>query len=816
LCVEGLCSAPPPPPPPPCVDDAECALDGDDSGRVCDEGVCRFADCAFDVQCGSRICVDGACADPTLCLDDDDCAATEACVDAVCRPRCAADDDCGASVGGIGLQTCVDGRCLQRCLNDATCFGQGICEAGACQTPQCADDVDCAAGDEFCDGGRCTAFTACAVDDDCFDPNLFCDTAATPVRCAERPLCRADAQCGATALCIDAHCRPAEGCFVDADCADVDDECVASRCVRRPDCRADADCGDGLVCADLRCTTAPSPTTAAVITVADDRGACDATRPACTRTLFVGERVAFVVQGFDAAGAPVTGGARGDATGAVSTVVTDDVVTVAADAAGAGTVAFADVLVAFTVVDAVAPLAVLVERAEGSPAAGVVVDVGGVVVVTGADGVAAFDPAPAGAAAIVALDGARGVVLVDDVDARVAAGGRLRLVLPGASAAAEAAPLLATVATNGDELGPVGIGVVLPAVDGAERADVAALFGGVAQGAVQLPVLGAVPLTLPSSFTLSAGLPLVGDQTVRAAAELAPVAGPSFVFALEDRREQQDLVQIALGGDPFALALDFAEQSEGLDAAVVPTGVLAARPLVADAGDRDGDGDTAELVPDFAAAATLATQPQVPPRERTGIKCRPPSGSADRALVVAGLDLPGRFVVTGTGVVRGATGFEDAPLAESMKSVPPPANLAHARRALAVHALYVDGARASRAVFRGPSLRAELDLGPLVDPPEGAFLLADVPAPGDRSVVLPLRPEVTHVAASLRAVVGGVDVDVRVWAPATGALRLPPALQDVLVDVVDVYVLDVDPFTPGRGAVDVERVARKAARAPGG
>jgi hypothetical protein len=819
LCIDAVCAAPPAPPPPPCVDDDECAVDGDASGRVCDEGVCRFADCAFDVQCGSRVCVGGACADPVVCLGDDDCDASAVCDDNVCRPRCLTDDECGVSLGGVGLQTCVEGRCLQRCLNDATCFGQGICEAGSCQTPQCALDDDCAAADLFCDAGRCTAFTPCALDDDCFDPNLFCDVEATPVRCAERPVCRADAECGAAALCIDAHCRPAAGCFVDADCVDADDECVASRCVRRPDCRGDDDCADGNVCAGLRCVPPPPSTAPALVTVADARGACAATGPACARALFVGERVDFVVQGFDATGRPVIGGARGDASGGVTTTVDGDTVTVVAAAAGAGSVAFGDVVVGFTVVETAAPLAILVEQPAGGPAAGVTVDVAGVVVVTGDDGLAAFDPAPVGATSVLALDGARGVVLVDDVDARIAGGGRLRLVLSSSSsspAEATAAPLTVTVGTTGDELGPVGIGVVLPSTAGAEEADLVRLFGGAAQGQVQLPVLGAVPVTLPASFTVQATLPLVGEQTVRAAADVVAVAGPAFVFALEDRREQQDLVQLALGGDPFAVALDFAEQSEGLDAAVVPVGVLAALPLVADDADRDGDGDTLELVPDFAQAPAVATLPEVPPRERTGVKCRPSADSAARALVVVGLDLPGRFVVTGTGVVRGATGFEDAPLAESMKSVPPPAELAHARRALAVHAVYADGLRASRAVFRAAKLAAEVDLGPLLDPPEGAFVLADLPAPGDRSVVLPARPGATHVRVAVRAVVDGVPVVVDAWAAATGSLRLPPVLADTVVDEVEVYELGVDPFAVGGGGVDVARVARKAARAPGG
>jgi len=834
VCEDGVCVEPPPPPPPPCVADDECAVDGDASGRVCDAGVCRFADCAFDAQCGTRICVDGNCAPAVACDVDVDCGGfpLEICDEGACRPACFDDSACGPSVGGLGLQTCVDGRCLQRCLNDATCFGQGICDDGACQTPECATDDACGDGDVFCDGGRCAGFTTCDADVDCFDPNFFCDVEATPVRCAERPTCRADAECGSGALCTDAHCRPADTCFVDDDCADAANECVAGRCVRRPACRGDDDCAGEQVCAGLACVAAPAAVDAALVVLADALGACDAAA-ACQRALFVGEATDFVAAGFDAEGVAVVGAFaatvavdEGGETGepVITATVAGDTVTVVAAGSGAARVPVGDASVRFVVVDPAAPLAVLVQRATGAPAAAVVVDVGGVTVTAGDDGVAAFDPPPAGAAAVLARDVAarRGLLLVDDVDARVAAGGRLRLVLGdgGASSpsspAAAGSPVLATVQTTGDELGPVGIGAVLPALAGPERADVVGLFGAVALGQVTLPILGAIPLALPASFSLSASLPLSGDQQVRPLAELVPVAGPSFAFALEDRRDQQQLVQLALAGEPYALALDFAEQSEGLDAAVVPLGVLAPRPLVADDADRDGDGDTAELVPDFAAAPMVNTVPSVPPRERTGVVCQPPEAAAERALVVTGLDLPGRFVVTGTGVVRGATGFEGVPLPEGMKSVPPTANLAPARRALAVHAFYADDAFASRAVVRATKLAAQIDVGALLDPPEGAFVLADLPSPGDQSVILPAAPAASHVRVRLDAEVDAEAFVLDAWSTSTGALRLPPILAAPVVRSVSVYLLDRDPFTVGGGAVDVERAARKAARAPGG
>jgi hypothetical protein len=151
-----------------------------------------------------------------------------------------------------------------------------------------------------------------------------------------------------------------------------------------------------------------------------------------------------------------------------------------------------------------------------------------------------------------------------------------------------------------------------------------------------------------------------------------------------------------------------------------------------------------------------------------------------------------------------------------MKAVPPPANLAHARRAVAVHAVFADDALSSRAVVRRDALSAELDIGALLAPPEGAFVLADVPAPGDRSVVLPSASGVTHVKVVVDGLLAGTPVRLEVWSPATGAVRLPAGLDDVLVQSVSVYALDVDPFAATAAGVDVEHVATKAARAPGG
>jgi hypothetical protein len=129
VCIDGLCDDPPPPPPAPCTDDGECLLDGDASGRVCEEGVCRFADCAFDAQCGTRICIAGTCAPTEPCLEDDDCSASDGvaqlCIANQCRPPCFADDECGVAVGGFGL---IHGLGLATKLQDLGLNREGLLE----------------------------------------------------------------------------------------------------------------------------------------------------------------------------------------------------------------------------------------------------------------------------------------------------------------------------------------------------------------------------------------------------------------------------------------------------------------------------------------------------------------------------------------------------------------------------------------------------------------------------------------------------------------------------------------------------------------
>ncbi|HEY1099920.1 MAG TPA: hypothetical protein VGF99_13380, partial [Myxococcota bacterium] len=343
VCIDERCERPGAPivDEPACAVDDDCAVGGSADGFACVDGACVVSSCFSDAQCGTRVCIDGSCAERALCLTDAGCDDGTLCIDNACRPPCLADDDCGAAIGGIALQQCVEGRCLQRCLNDATCFGGGLCEDGVCVADECsADDVIFRCGDlELCDGGRCTAYTPCAADGDCFDANLRCDVEAEPARCVERPACFNDAACGLDGLCLDRHCRPADGCFEDDDCAvggSVGDECVAGRCVPAPGCRVAADCAADQVCANLRCVDDDIVTPAGIV-IADAIGRCDRT---CRRLYVVGESATFRLLAVDSDGLPVQAAiaASADDPAVIATIVGDAVVIDAADITATGTI----------------------------------------------------------------------------------------------------------------------------------------------------------------------------------------------------------------------------------------------------------------------------------------------------------------------------------------------------------------------------------------------------------------------------------------------------------------------------------------------
>ncbi len=805
--VSGLCEEPPAPPPPPCQQDSECVLDGDASGRVCEDGVCRFSDCFVDAQCGNRICVDGTCAQRIACVNDEACSDDGLCIDNVCRPPCLSDDDCALSVGGIGLQACIEGECRQRCLGDATCVGGGLCEDNVCVEPACAEADDCGDGNFLCDGGRCATFTPCATDDECFDPNVECATDLEPARCIERPTCRSDAECGLEGLCLERHCRPVDGCSLENACRRATDECIGARCVRRPLCRSGADCELDERCVELACVPAPVPVEPAQLEVADAVGPCGA---GCRRVLVVGEELELLVQGYAESGAPIEAAfALEVAVEGIATIErTSRGAVIAATAPGQVRVGIGGVDIDVVVIEParIDEFVVLIqERDGGPPPNGTLVHTDRVIAVD-ASGVARLEN-PAETSHVVARspDG-RGVGVV----AIAGRGSLVRLALPSPqSSSVDVAPLSVTVTSTGDETGPVGLGLVLPSVGSAAELTVARLLGDVVVAPLVVPVIGEIPVGLPSSMTAEATLQLLGPQNLRPRAEVLTAAGPTFVLALEDRREQDVIIGLALGGDPLQFALELLAASETADVALSAVGTLAARALVADASDRDGDGDATELVPDFAGGPAIDVRPGRPPQERGAVVAIPPEGAV-ATVVLAGVVLPGRLVPTGASILRAGLNDQGSPPATTLKAVPPPQGLATARRMIAVIADFGDERVRSRAIVVADALPTDAQVGALLAPPSGARLLADLPSPGELTALLPTVDGADLVRLLLRDEEGVIEL----YAAPTPSLTIPSGIGDARCERLDAFsVGGLAALSAGRvGAIDV--LATKAASAP--
>ena len=805
-CVQGICTQvePTPPPPPPCAVDEDCVLDGSADGRACSEGVCGYAECTFDLQCGTRICENGVCADRELCLNDESCGEGRVCVGNACREACVADEEC-PSIGGTQLSSCIEGECVQRCLGDFMCL-QGICDNNLCVAPQCEQDDDCEGpGWYFCDASRCVQFSPCESEEDCFDPNFLCNELG---RCEERAACTIDAECG-TELCLDRHCRDALSCNVAEGCGSAL-ECIAGRCVEASTCRSDVDCSPTQVCDAARCVAAPAAVEPAMLVVRTPHGPCiDGIGGACDVVCLAGSEVALRTQGYDTAGIPVA--ASITVTGADGVVLDRGRVSLPCPAAALSVLAVHAGLLTVDVrlrsVAHTGELTVIVTDARGAPVSGAAVLVGAsedaLAGVTQADGslaIASFTGGVVGAHA----DG-RGVVVLD------AAAGVIFLALPGVDVPTAAAGFRARVNGTGDELGDVGVGLALPSTRSALSATPAALFGEPFAAEVELPVLGAVPIALPAAVTLDATLLLVGAQEVKALAFATAVFGPGALLALEGRFDRDLLFNLALGADPLEAALDLAALAEGMDSRVAGAGSLTASALVVDGDladdieDIDGDGDVLELVPDYASFLEIEVQPDSSPLERVGmVVSPPPDGANARMLAVCGVELAHGFLPLGVGVLFGTSDGEQLKLKSAS------AAMSSAPRVCVAQAIFGDGST-SAAQFVGDAFAPLLDVGSLLAPPVGSFLLEGVPTADRTSVVVPEAPGADALAVTV------LDGDI-VWlvvGAARGSLPLPGYIAPIALGTANAYVLGVDvavALSAPLGSLD--DVARAVATAP--
>ena len=833
VCVEERCQEPEPPPVDPnaCAVNEDCELNGSLDGRACEEGQCVFIACAVDAQCGERVCNRDVCAEREACEDNQDCGSGDVCEDGVCKSACGTDEECG------GFSVCDEGRCFQQCFIDLMCFGD-LCEDGVCVPPECVEDVDCPAdgASYFCEAGRCVSYVPCVVDGDCFDADYRCSELG---RCEERPSCRSDVDCGASALCLGGLCRPTDVCTTDEDCDD-DKECLAAKCVATSECRFDGDCENGDRCLGQNCVAYEAPDNEDVdaLALSFAGGVCESDGTGfCSITLFVGETLSLKVGAFDIDGAPVVANAESSSdneSAATATAVLASEFQINANAAGTALIrvqAGAGVHEALTIVvleEISAGNAVLVvDEKTGQPIVNATVTIGDEAVNTDLRGVALYPLAePVAAESWVSVQiGARGQAILVPSSTSL-----FRVLWPRAQRpASEAAGFRARVVSTGDETGALGIGLAISGGERLEDATLESLLGPPFRGALELPLLGAAPVDLPAAATMEASLPLLGSQVIREEALVSVAPGRRSAVFYEGRYPQGDLFGLVGGNDALTLALDLLQRAEGMDSKRMHVGNLQALPLVIDGDDSDGntdvdgDGDIAERVPDYFSFPEIEVSPQQLARERVGLSVGAlPETARARAVVAAGLLYPGYgFSPSGVGALRVSS---DEAIAVQLKVNPPslPA-LSAAERGIMMQAIFDAPGLESRLMYRGETFSSSIEMGTFLSPPTGAFVIEGIPSPDQRLLVLPAAGDADAYRVTLRS--GSVQWTF-VAETATGGRSL--VLPDIfgvgaLVEGVEVWRLDgadlvaptLRPFAVGQGPRRAESLLRAMARAPG-
>lgn len=605
-----------------------CEVDDDCEAGVCIDGLCDTdsqpnSENATTEQCPDVACDEGFVCDPSTgeCVDSSCTEDGDACVQPMCGDEGCVSVPC--DIGCKDFEEQVGCSCeTVGCTTDEDC-GEFFCgEDGNCRG---CTDADCADGDYCTPGGSCELDTRCSVDADC-PARQEC----VEERCEERPRCVLDRDCDEGELCLGGSCTLAPECSEADPCPDGF-ECVGETCFETV-CRGPSDCEDGEVCEAGECQTAP---------VADT---CIVTTP--SQTVIEGQTVLLEAFAYKADGSPVaatftwsssdpavaavTGQTAVGGTDGGTTTVTASLADPPIDCMGSAELTNPGPAPANNF------RATVYDADLGVPVAGADVIVDGQTAVTNAAGVATL-PQPTGA-----------------FDVTIASADHNWVSLVGITSTDVRIPLSVKQGT-----GPIG------GFDGQFDTSMINSTGDVTLGLAGASLTGGlldVNLTrlLGDSFVRRLNIPGIVDTDIPLPGGVV-VFGGAFGFTIDLKEEYyatapdggriawglagqvpiSDLIQLFMGGgggtgDVLSLILPLFNRFDHGSNSVV----LNALPRVTDSSDFDGDGDTSEMLPDYASFPSVGLTPSVRQSLVTDIAIsRFPtlsSGQANAAILVGG------------------------------------------------------------------------------------------------------------------------------------------------------------------------------------
>lgn len=611
-----------------CVEDPAPKNDDDDTDAGIDLGledafIAPDPDAAANVPDAAPLIPDAMA--PAACESDDDCPGSTCEAGECGPPECAADADCGA------LAACLEGACMPRCLGQLGCDG-GRCIDNICFPPECVEDVDCGEG-RLCRGVECIDASPCVEDNECGEAERCVESNCEPL-----PGCVGDRHCAANEICEEGHCRTRQSCAGEDACVDGED-CVGGRCVPFV-CRGDVDCGDGESCRAGVCQQPMAIEIATVVIL---------NRP---RVITIGQRLQYRAVGLDLRGDIVQ-------TGGFSWAVDDaefadiDEAGLLTGGPGAGEtgvragIEFEGEMIwseptALTVVElapADSPHLRLTDAITGSPIEGALVRVGDARLETDAAGMAPLENIEGEYTLSVFADGYDYITLVGLTRTDI------HLPLTPLSDDTRVAGFTGTmdfdrVTDEGEtDLGLAGASLA----GGLTWLNLDAFIGAIFNVPVNAGPLN-VDAPLPGGLTLSAVVPILGRLDIKTGYNVTSTAGFRLGWAFAGRIQFNTLLQLFNGGggggfsvgQVLATVLPFFDTFQH-DIRVAER--LVALPRLPDQDDVDGDGDVAELVPDYDRFPVLNMKPGQNQSLRLSVEVPELSGDNTVALLFAGVEL---------------------------------------------------------------------------------------------------------------------------------------------------------------------------------